>query len=177
MENNEPKEQTQYVYLLETGGQYYVGSTSNIRLRKAMHKSLAKRGSTHKVHRAIRENGGEFEMTILVEMNDTRTERQKEEQRWIERLSAELNERRSSTGMARDEYQRQMSRERYRNDPEKYKEISRLRAQHVCECKCGTTFKGPQNRKNHEKTAKHATLLQQQTKPEEYYLLEDCPDI
>ena len=159
MENNAMQ---QVVYLLQTGGKSYVGSTSNFESRRAMHKSKAKLGGGHRVHKAIRENGLEFEMSPIVYMVGTRTEREHEEQKWKEAYGAELNERECSTMMSRDEYMRMKARERYRTDPTRAKEYARERAQHVCQCECGVVFKGPHNRKIHERTQKHAVRLQLQ---------------
>ena len=170
------------IYIITTGDECYVGSTFDYKKRLADHKSKICNKTNQKsnaynmkVYKTIRDNGGEWEISIYDEnlsMNDE--ELQIYEQEVIELLCATLNSKRAHRTYEQmresqkngwhkyadnnREKLKQYGRDHYAKNKEAILEKKKEEAKKIVTCECGcivTKF----NIYRHRKSAKHARLM------------------
>jgi len=136
----------------------YIGSTKDFSNRKITHYNMCNNlnGKDYnlKVYKYIRSNGGRdnFEMIEIGIVECENNEELKiEEQKWIEDLGSDLNDRRAYTS---PEEKKKQHRQRSKIYSEKHKK--KLNKSFVCPCGVPYTLR---NKARHIKTKKHQTYV------------------
>ena len=141
------KYQNGVIYTLNVAKQQYVGSTCDFDVRKSQHKSSLNRYDNRKVYKAIRENGGEWQMEIYENYPcDNKDELLMEEERIRTLLNAELNSNACRTGLTPQQYKKVW----YSKNRER--DLERRKIKFACPlCGCRTDNR---NMAKHQKTKK-----------------------
>ena len=152
------------IYYITTGNDIYVGSTNNFKRRQKGHGDTIwyenSKDYNCKLYKTIRENNGEWEMTIYednLSMSKDELRKYEEEIRLL--LGATLNSRRAySTQEQYKEYHFKANKEWKAANKEHIREYKKVYCSLDVKCECGITVtKGYLGR--HRRTKKHITLM------------------
>ena len=151
------------IYVINVGEQKYVGSTTDFKSRKRQHRWCINHpdnsGGHYKLYKAIRENGGEWQMEIYKEFPcDSKRELLFEEERVRKELGAELNEACCGSGLTKVEYKKHY----YQDNKQKVNEQSKQRYLENREMKL--EYHKQYYQKNSEKVNKRNKQYQEQNR-------------
>ena len=155
----------------------YVGSTRNIRVRKAQHKQGCNNENNKRYHRKIykfiRENGNwdAWRMVVIEELGEvTKTQAHIKEEEYRVKLNGNLNTLKAyRTEEEKKEYDKERNKEYKKNNKDKIKERAKkykktyyqnnkekLNGQIICECGAKTS---KQHLKRHYKSKTHIKFI------------------
>ena len=152
------------IYYITTGNDIYVGSTNNFKRRQKGHGDTIwyenSKDYNCKLYKTIRENNGEWEMTIYEDnLSVTKDELRKYEEEIRLLLGATLNSRRAySTQEQYKEYNIKATKEWRAANKEHIREYRKVYNSQNIKCECGITIRrGTLCR--HQKSKRHITLM------------------
>tara|TARA_R110002049_G_scaffold163551_2_gene329534 strand:- start:59 stop:523 length:465 start_codon:yes stop_codon:yes gene_type:complete len=144
------------IYKIVTGNELYVGSTMDLHRRRIDHKKHIN-NKNHpkygiKLYKTIRDNGGEWELTIYEEnLSMTKEELRIREEEVRLLLGATLNSKRA--------YRTEEQRKQAAKETElKHREVNRIKKGIPMECECGCSVRR-NDIARHRKSLKHFTLM------------------
>ena len=154
------------IYIITTGDDFYVGSTSNFNKRREKHKNAIHnkndRHSNYYLYKKIRENNSEWNMEIYKHFPCENNEQLIiEEQKNMNELKPTLNERKAyRTEQDKKDYCASFHKINQRKYYEKNKKELRTKASEeiTCECGCKVTRR---HIAEHRKRPKHIKLMEQ----------------